>query len=172
MYIPIPPAAIISLDRHFPCLSCQSLNERSLLYSHWIFIPFPDPYKDSPTPLLTLRIPGRDPLPPFVCSLGIPGHVHLRRICQWFNACVSLCGMETIKIPSPSAFLDPPPVNRFAKPSTPKKQQGHSRPTKASAADALNSSGGQRPKQSKSRNGKGLLRQDGQVVSEIRTHKN
>ncbi|KAL1965214.1 hypothetical protein VTN77DRAFT_5968 [Rasamsonia byssochlamydoides] len=60
--------------------------------------------------------------------------------------------METIKIPSPSAILDPPPRNPIAKPPASNKQPRTS-PTKPASSHAVTSSGINRPKQSKSRNG-------------------
>ncbi|KAL2007495.1 hypothetical protein VTN00DRAFT_8933 [Thermoascus crustaceus] len=57
--------------------------------------------------------------------------------------------METIKIPSPSAFLDPPTRVQSAKPASKRPPPS---PTRASAP-AKNAAGIARPKQSKSRNG-------------------
>lgn len=62
--------------------------------------------------------------------------------------------MDTIRIPSPSAILDPPAPSPVSKKPVLNTRNTGTSPKKKSAAIVIPTNGTQRPKQSKSRNGK------------------
>lgn len=102
------------------------------------------------TPFFVLLVSFLPPCSPPTISLpSFPSLILLFRALGGVHDIISLTGMEDIKIPSPSAILDPTPPPVSGGPSrAPPTRKTHPPPDKAGNNAIAN-----KPKQSKSRNG-------------------